>query len=187
MSKIKIHRLAALPATLEASSIYIIKGDDAVEAKVYFTGNDGTEVRHLLTKNEVTQMISNAVADLSPTLQVVGTITERDALVLTRDTIVLVLDASQDPTVTAGSATYVYSVSSDSFAKTSETESMDITVTWASVVGRPESTPDTIDAAVANSHRHSNLPVLEKLAEDADGNLLYNGNGIRAALDESQW
>lgn len=60
MTAITIHRVAVLPQTLEASSIYIVRGADSVHSDLYFTGNDGTEIRHSLTKPEVEAMITAA-------------------------------------------------------------------------------------------------------------------------------
>lgn len=65
MAEIRISRVLALPATLAASTIYIIQSAEAGLAELAFTNTDGSAVRHILNKADVAAMIASAVASLS--------------------------------------------------------------------------------------------------------------------------
>lgn len=93
-----------------------------------------------------------------------------------------VADATGDTTVAAGAAMYFYNKTADTYTKVAEYESMDVTVTWASISGKPSSSPSAIDDAVSKVHTHSNKAVLDKWSEDASGNPLYN-----SSLVQSMW
>ena len=66
--------------------------------------------------------------DLSNSAQLVADIAARDALEMTKNSFVLVSDASADATVDAGAALYFYNISDDSFLKIAEYESLDIVI-----------------------------------------------------------
>ena len=86
----------------------------------------------------------------SPTAnRTVADIAERDALSgnLPDGALVTVLDASADPTVDSGPATYVWDGSQ--FVKVAETEGLDQQVEWSDVNGRPSSAVPDIDDAVS--------------------------------------
>lgn len=51
-------------------------------------------------------------------------------------------------------------------------------VSWNNINDKPASPIGDIDEAVASRHIHRNQPVLDKLSENAEGNLLYNGKQI---------
>lgn len=51
-------------------------------------------------------------------------------------------------------------------------------ISWANVYGKPSSTVASIDSAVNAKHTHDNSSVIEKLSEDGEGNLLYDGKEI---------
>lgn len=65
---------------------------------------------------------------------------------------VWVVDASGDTTVTAGAAEYIWT--GTAWAKLSEAESLDVTVTWSNISGKPTSAVVDIDNAVALKHSH---------------------------------
>lgn len=187
MTQIRIARVLALPAQneLTASTMYIVQGSAAAEAQLYFTGTDASNVRHLPTNAEIDQKISTAIDGFSD-MQVVPTIADRDALALTRTTLVLVLDATADSTVTNGSALYVYDFANTTWHKVSEYESLDLTLTWDAIQGRPESSVAAIDDAVAKAHTHANKTVLDDLT-DASGQLAYKGSPIANVVDVAEW
>lgn len=54
---------------------------------------------------------------------------------------------------------------------------------WNDISGKPISTPVQIDGAVADSHTHSNQPVLDRF-EESRGDLIYGGNRI-STIDDS--
>ena len=113
-------------------------------------------------------------------------ITARDALVLDKNSLVLVYDASADATVVAGAAVYYYDLSLTSWTKVMEYESMDLVLTWDSITDGPTSTPAQVDSAVAQSHTHANKSELDKIGEAA-GQLTYNGAAISTDWTTLNW
>jgi len=81
------------------------------------------------------------ISNLNSSLQIVSNITERNALVLTGNTPVLVIDASDDSNVTSGHAFYVYDFANTTWIKTSEQESLDIILSWMNITGKPTTFP----------------------------------------------
>lgn len=187
-SFLRIERVTALPQTLQGSTMYIVKDADPTKAGVYFTNTDGTEARHVIDKTDVQSMINTSIADFS-NIQVVADIAARDTLGagLTRNALVLAVDATGDTTVNTGAALYIYDLAAEAFTKVSEFESMDVVLEWSAIQGRPSSSVADIDDAVARKHSHTNLALLEKIGEDAQGKLMYNGQYPETYLATAQW
>lgn len=186
-SFLRIERVTALPDPLTASTMYIVKSATAGLAEVFVTGTDVAEVRHIVNKNDIQAMINTSVADFN-NIQVVADNAARDALVDgTRNFLVLSLDATADATVNAGAALYVFDKATMNFTKVSEFESMDITLTWDAIQGKPTSTVADIDDAVTKRHTHANKVELDKIGQDANGNLTYDGAYPKAALATAGW
>lgn len=172
MATFRIERVTAIPGTLAANTIYMVSvGVDKVE--LYVTGNTAT-ARRILNQDDIQDLIDAAVAGLG-SVTVVQNINERNALVLTQNTQVLVIDATGDPTVASGSATYIYRASNSTFVKISEAESLDVALSWANLTGKPTSSPAQIDAAVTASHSHTNKTQLDLIGQSASGDITYNG------------
>ena len=72
-----------------------------------------------------------------PALQIVNTIAERNALTPTGNLPVYVKNATGDPTVLTGGAFYLYELSTTTWIKLSEMESMEIIQSWENVTGKP--------------------------------------------------
>ncbi|MDR2650042.1 MAG: hypothetical protein LBB94_10060 [Clostridiales bacterium] len=102
----------------------------------------------------------------------VADIDARDELTPKIGDLVYVIDASDDSTVTEGWAKYLWE--GTEWLKTAEGESLDVSLNWADILGKPSSTVSQIDAAVANSHTHTNKTDLDKFSE-ADSVLQYDG------------
>ncbi len=187
MPNIRIHKTTVLPGTLEGHAVYLV----APAAKpnyveMYVTNADGSAARRIINSDDVQAMIDAAVAGASG-IEIVADIAARDALTPTNGKHVLVLDASADATVNSGAASYVWRAATSQWIKLTEYESLDLSLTWASIDGKPTSSPSAIDAAVANSHTHINLTELSKIGEDANGDLTYNGQYPRARLETAGW
>lgn len=183
---ITFHQVTALPGTLVGDAIYAVAtGASAIE--LYITNNDGSLARRIINEADVQALIDAATIAAGSSFVIVADITERDALGLTDNKLVLVLDASADVTVGAGSALYAWRQSTTSFIKVSEFESLDITVNWSDIQGRPSSSAAAIDAAVANSHTHGNKTEIDKIGQDGDGNLTYDGNLPHIGWDTNNW
>ena len=106
--------------------------------------------------------------------------------------LVMVTDASEDPTVEAGWAIYRRLTNATdltdlaSWQKIAEKESLDVVVSWENLKDKPTSTVSAIDAAVTNSHTHANKAVLDKLSEQ-DGVLCYDGLPVAMAEDVTKF
>lgn len=187
MAQLRIERVLALPAPEEliASTMYIVKGAGVTEAELYFTGIEPTDIRHLPTNAEIEQKIDNAVGSFS-NIKVVQTIADRDALEPDRTVLVMVLDATGDPSVKSGSALYIYNPFDTTWYKVAEYESLDLDLTWDAIQGRPDSTPAEIDAAVAATHTHENMRVLDLLGEE-NGQLTYDGKVVGNFVSVAEW
>lgn len=184
-AKFRIERVNVLPVTLTPSTMYIVKAADAANAELYFSNDDGSLERHVINKAEIESLIATQVSAFN-NIVVVADIAGRDALTLVRNTLVLVLDATGDNTVEAGAAMYFYDFANTAFVKVAEYESLDVSLEWSNINGRPTSSVAAIDAAVAASHSHSNLTTLNKLAED-QGQLTFDGEPVGAVVSVSEW
>lgn len=176
MAKTRIEWVRRLPDEILPSTIYLLRSESGSFAEIFLSNSDASEVRHIFNATDAEAMIREAIAEHSELL-VVDNIEQRDQLVLTRNTQVLVLDASGDETVSHGAATYIYRKDSEEFVKISEFESLDITPHWDDLVGKPASGPDSIDEAVQKAHGHANHTVLDKFHEE-DGDLSYGDEKI---------
>ena len=165
MAVLNFYKVTSLPSTLEADSLYFVENSGYAES--YLTNNAGLP-RSIGNTEMINALIAEALGQFeSGGVVIVADIAERDALSHVVNTLVLVIDASVDPTVGAGAALYVYNVSAQEYMKVAEYESMDVTVQWTSIQGRPTSTPAEIDQAVADSHTHANSATLDKISEES--------------------
>ena len=184
MTKFAVSKVTALPGTLAPSTLYFVSdADNADLMKVYLSDSTGTTVRHLPTKQEIDIAIAAAVSAAS-TMVRVATITARDDLTPSGNMLVLVTDASDDTTVTAGAASYFWDGAV--WTKVTEFESMDVVQTWANLQNKPTSTVAAIDAAVADTHVHTNNAILDMLAVN-EGVLKYNGAPIATVYTAEAW
>lgn len=187
MATYQVFKETTLPGTLQANSIYLVAPaakPDYVE--MYVTGSSASTVKRIINDVDVQDMIDTSVASQTQ-LEVVTDITARNALTPTRNMTVLVLNATGDATVASGAATYVYRLSTTSWTKISEAESMDLSITWASITGKPTSAVIDIDDAVTKRHTHANLTQLNKIGEDGNGDLTYNGALPKTAWQSTNW
>lgn len=186
MANLKIRKVNTLPGTYEGSTLYMVKhATNPNLFDLYLSTTDGTSVRHIITQSDISSMITSAVAAFN-TVEVVADIAARNALVLTANAQVLVLDATGDSTVTTGAALYVYDYATTTWHKVSEFESLDVVLEWASIQNRPTSTVAQIDQAVSDSHTHANKALLDLLSQTS-GHLYYNGQPVRPYLEEETW
>ena len=143
--------------------------------EIYVSNSAGTALKRLLTDADIQALIDASISGLAGEMPIVADIAARNALSPTKNTQVLVLDATGDSTVASGAATYLYRVSTTSWIKLSEAESLDLILQWANIQGKPTSSPSAIDTAVGNSHVHnSNLTQLNKIGENSDALFTYN-------------
>lgn len=174
-----------LPATLEANTMYMVPGSTAGDLKIYLSDMSGETVRHVVASDELTAMVATATATLNE-VAVVSDIAARDALGVTSSKTVLVLDASADVTVTGGSATYQYVVSTGSYHKLSERESMDLLLTWDSLVDGVLSSAVDVDDAVALRHTHYDLSALDQITV-VSNQLFFAGTALVSSIEVAEW
>lgn len=179
MTIFKPYRLTAVPSLpCEPNAVFFVAPQGKPNyVEIYVSNNAGTALKRLLTDVDIQALIDASIAGLSGEMPVVADIAARNALSPTKNTQVLVLDATGDPTVTSGAATYLYRIATTSWIKLNEAESLDLVLQWANIQGKPTSSPTAIDTAVSNSHVHNgNLTQLNKIGENADGFLTYNNS-----------
>lgn len=186
---IKFFKETALPATPVANAVYFITGVDASLVDIFVTSTAGV-ARRVINKADIQAMITASIASSSQ-LIIVADITARNALTLTTAQYVFVKSAVGDTTVASGAATYLFDPAGATLAakwiKVSEAESLDVQFTWAALLNKPTSTVAAIDAAVAASHTHANKASLDKVGQDAGGNLTYNGQLPSTGWNTTAW
>lgn len=187
MALFRIYRETTLPGTLQPYSVYFVAPASKPNyVEIYVSDATGSSARRILNDNDIQAMIDASISGMAG-IEIVADITTRDALAPTTNTMVLVLDASDDATVNSGSATYIYRVSSLSWIKIAEYESMDLILDWANIQNKPTSSIADIDDAVAKRHTHTNKTELDKIGEDGNGNFIYNGALPVIAWSSTGW
>jgi hypothetical protein len=182
-----IKKLTAVPSSFAPNTLYFIGPSDATdELQIILSSKDGSTARHAITKSEIQDLINSAIKAANAILYAAD-ITARNALSLSSNAMVYVADATGDSTVKSGAALYFYDSSKQTFTKVAEYESMDLVITWDIIQGKPTSAVADIDAAVTKAHTHANEAQLDKIGEDSDGNLTYNGKTVGATTSNNDW
>lgn len=186
---LKFYGLAALPDPLEADAFYFI--ENGTYAESYITDSSGA-ARMVGNSVMINALITTALANwsgASSQVIIVPDIAARNDLEATADhnLMVLVIDATGDNTVTAGSALYALDYVGETWHKLAEYESMDVVLDWDDLVNGPTSSAAQIDDAVSKAHSHSNKPQLDKIGEDGNGNMTYDGAAVKTQWIEKNW
>jgi hypothetical protein len=187
-TNLNFYKTTTLPATLEANAIYAVQAPgQPTLVEIFIADNLGSLSRHVLNYSEVSSMIAAAMSGGNQ-LTIVNDIAARDALLpLSTAKWVYVISATADTTVASGGATYLYNPTASAWVKAAEAESMDISLNWAAIVGKPTSAVSDIDLAVTQKHVHANAVQLGKIGEDAGGSLTYNGVAVGANWATAAW
>ena len=187
MAKVNIYRETALPGTLQANSVYLIAPAGSPNyVEMYVTGTSASTVKRIINEDDIQAMITASLAGQSG-LEIVADIAARNALTPSNGKMALVLDATADATVQTGAATYVYRLATTEWIKIQEHESLDLIFEWSAIQNKPASAVADIDDAVAKKHSHSNKTQLDKVGEDGDGLMTYNGLLPKIAWDSTSW
>lgn len=186
MEKLKFFKEVVLPQTPVPHAVYLVKAPGASFAEMYITDAAGNYINTGNT-NAITEVVNQVMGSLNSIIKVAN-IAARNANAANQETnaIYLVIDASADPTVNTGGATYFYDDTAETFEKISEFEGLDAITNWEDIVNKPTSSANAIDNAVANSHTHTNKAVIDKFGQDADGDPTYDGEPI-VHLKTSNW
>lgn len=184
----KTHRVTELPEALEAYAIYFVApaGGNSEYVEIYVSSSDGASARRVMNEQDIQALIDAKDVGEGPSeLFVYNTIAERVAPVPAKVVFAYVIDASSDSTVSSGGASYVFNPVSETWSKTSESESLDLVLNWDKIEGKPVSTSTAIDSAVTDSHKHSNKTELDKIGENVSGELTYGGVAVSSGV--TQW
>lgn len=189
MAQLNFYGVNTLPGTLEKDSFYFIPNGDYAES--YVTDSSGN-AKMIGNSAMINALIAAELANWSGSsnqVLIAADITTRDALAVgaEHNLMVVVVDASDDSTVDAGSALYAYDLATTTWYKLAEYESMDVVIQWADIQGRPTSTSAQIDSAVSQSHTHANKVVLDKITESPEGDMLYDGDPVKTQWAEKNW
>lgn len=186
MATFKVFRETVLPGVLAPQAVYFVAPVGKPNyVEVYVTNADGSAARRVLNEADITALISAQVSAVSQ-IQVVADIAARDALAPSSTVYVYVRNATGDATVTAGGATYLFDVANTAWVKVSESESMDLSLSWAAISGKPSSSAANIDDAVTKRHSHANMTELNKVGE-AGGELTYSGVQVKTEWSSNGW
>ena len=184
MTTFQIFRETAIPGTLQPSSLYFIAPPSKPDfVEIYLSNSAGTALKRVIQEADVTALIASSGAGNE--LQIVNTIAERDALSPTKNTQVYVVNATGDNTVASGGATYLYNFTTTTWIKISEAESLDVVLSWANITGKPASSVADIDNAV--TFVNNKQAVLNKVGQDVNGNLTYDGDLPVIAWTSVNW
>ena len=174
-AQLQFFKETALPASVNPNSIYFVappSNPNVVE--VYVTNAAGSFARRVINAADVQSMINTAITAAN-NLTIVADIGARNLLSPSAPMFVFVSNATGDPTVNSGGATYLWNTTTNAWQKISEAESLDVVTSWNNIQGKPTSSASAIDTAVSQAHSHTNKTQLDKIGEDGTGNLTYNG------------
>ena len=152
----KPYRLNSIPSTPEANSIYYTPSATG-ELVVTVTGNTGAVIYSTMTEADVLATIA-AAGIIQQEVIATPTIATRDALTLTANALVMVGDATADPSVTTGGAFYFFEMATGLFTLTSRLEDLNLIIDWGDI--------QNIPAAITG------------LGTDVAGDITFNGDKI---------
>ena len=142
-------KVISLPGTAVSGRIYFLKDGAETYGDLYVGSTGGTLVP-FINEQRIIDVI-NTQGGAASEILIADDIAARDALVIPRNSIVVVIDASADPTVTSGAAQYLYRSVQDDFIKLGEFESLDVVIDWSDIQNRPSSSVVQIDDAVTTA------------------------------------
>lgn len=184
----QIQKLTAVPSTpTEPNALFLVSVAGTPEHfELYASSKDGSQLKRLPNKTDIEAIIKAQLAGIGK-YKVVANISERDGLPEGDKSSVYVKDATADGTVKTGGAFYLYDTTAQAWIKVSEAESLDVSLSWDSLTGKPTSSPSQIDNAVNNAHTHSNQSELNKIGQDEHGNLTYDGKSVGGVKLTANW
>lgn len=182
------------PQNVVADALYYVKHPTKNYAESYISASDGS-LRSLGNSAMINDLIDDKLTAMTSGLSnlvFADDIDARDIIISNteKNVMILVSDASDDPTVVSGAAMYAFNYDTydadtnpskeydDHTIKVAEYESLDLQFTWSAISGKPASDVGDIDEAVNWRHQHINKTSLDKIGEDGQGRLLYNGQAV---------
>jgi hypothetical protein len=165
-------------------------------AQIHLTATERTRLTATDTAGGYVTLDSNGfipVSKLNPSVLAItvefANVAAIDATKVETGQLIMVVDASADTTVNSGWAIYRKRVDTDpasldytkvngndaGWQKIAEKESIDVSLEWANINGKPSSAVADIDDAVSKKHDHANKAVLDLITYDTTNSaLLYN-------------
>lgn len=188
MALVKFNKVSTLPGTLDPNTFYFVENGTYTES--YLTNSAGV-AKSVGNSAMINALIATAIAGLASdinSVEIVADIAARNALTatLSRNAMILVINAIGDATVASGSAMYAWDDTGSTIYKVAEYESMDAVIQWSAIQGKPASSAAAIDSAVSASHSHGNKAVLDNFSIDGEG-LLYGGVPIASRWTTNNW
>lgn len=174
--ELKFYKVTSLPGSPEANAFYFVENGNYAES--YLTDDAGT-LKMIGNSNMITQIAGTGQQEVL----FVADIAARDLLSFSSNATVYVQDASSDATVSSGGAFYFWDNAGTQWFKLAEFESMDVTLNWSNIQGRPSSSVSAIDQAVSDSHTHSNKAVLDGITSVGSGQVITAGE--RTAIGDN--
>lgn len=182
-----IVRLDALPSTLAANTMYVIRESGGTRVRLTFTGNDPSKVASTIGVNDVNSIITTALESFT-SIYVFATYADMLTARPTANVLGFVKDARGDVNVSTPTATYVYEASANKWHLSSAAQGGGSqTVNWSEIIGRPSASVASIDLAASQTHTHTNMSVLNLMGVNAAGKLTYNGVQVSDINFSSNW
>lgn len=126
----------------------------------------------------------HSIATSAGVIAVVDELSGRDAIVEPRiGYFCFVKDASNDPEVASGFALYIYQDALHGWVRVVDASVLDIVLSWAKLIDKPQSTVENIDDAVIKKHAHENAALLDNFSEDDSGTLLFKGRLVEGTKE----
>ncbi|MDO4897054.1 MAG: hypothetical protein Q3971_06800 [Moraxella sp.] len=182
----QIQKLTAVPSTpTTPNTFFFISSSSAPNyVELYVSSNDGATLKRLINEADIKALIAAQISTAGK-YTVVDDINARNDL--SQKGFAYVKDATADSTVKAGGAFYLYNETDSTWVKLSEAESMDTSLSWDSIQGKPNVTAHQIETAVSQAHTHANKTELDKIGQDSQGNLTYDGKAVGGVTVVANW
>lgn len=167
-----------LPVGTEPNTLYLIAKEDRPDLPLsaYVTDKEN-QLRTLFSMDVVDEAIRGAVEEGVNTRllsKVVADLTERDALELASDALVLVRNNDYVPGAQQqGPMCYFFVHETREWFPIAGGSGG--VASWETIYGKPVSSVASIDEAVTQRHTHGNKEVLDQIGETNDGRLTYKG------------
>ncbi len=183
----KVRKVTAVPVVpVEPNTLFFVANPSRPDyVEIYISSNTGQQIKRVVNEDDIKVLIRQAIEENGQFKYViVADINARNTL-QNKSQPVFVKNATADSSVKSGGAFYLYDETTSSWVKVSEAESMDVVMRWADIQGKPTSTPQAIDTAVTQSHTHANITQLDKIGQDAQGNLLFGGKSVATTINDA--
>ncbi len=170
-----------LPVGTEPNTLYLIAKEDRPDLPLsaYVTDKEN-QLRTLFSMDVVNEAIQTAVGEGVNTRvlsKVVADLTERDALELASDALVLVRNNDYAPSAQQqGPMCYFFVHETREWFPIAG--GVGGVASWETISGKPVSSVASIDEAVEHRHTHGNKEVLDQISESSNGQLTYKGTPL---------